>query len=212
MSPPLNPQLIIEAYRQGFFPMADGRRGPIHWYSPDPRGILPLDRFHIPKSLARTIRKAPYAITFDQAFAQVIQGCAAPRADQSDTWINREIIRVYTHLHESGVAHSIEAWLPPAKQDVPANQNQRSLVGGIYGLAVGGVFFGESMFSRVRDASKICLVQLVAHLRRQGYRLMDIQMVTSHTQRFGAVEISRTRYMQLLVQALAMPVTWSPKS
>ncbi len=179
--------LLVAAYSNGYFPMADDS-GDIGWYSPDPRGILPLDRFHVPKRLARVLRQQHFAITVDTRFRAVIEACARDRDEGS--WINREIIERYCELHELGVAHSVEAW------------EGRRLAGGLYGVSLGAAFFGESMFHHVTDASKVALAALVERLQQRGYRLLDIQWVTPHLARFGAVEISRRRYLALLKQAL----------
>ena len=180
--------VLLAAYRAGVFPMP-GPDGVMAWYSPDPRGILPLDRFHMPRRLARVIRGKEFEVTFDRAFGDVIAGCAS-RGDDGD-WIHGEIVESYTALHHAGFAHSVEAW------------RSGQLVGGVYGVAVGGAFFGESMFYRVTDASKIALAGLVDRLRRRGFRLLDIQWLTPHLAGLGAVEVSRTRYLELLGTATA---------
>lgn len=184
------PELVLEAYRMGIFPMAldDGEIG---WFSPDPRGILPLDeRFHIRHSLKKTLRKIPFEIRFDTAFEEVIQSCA----HRSETWISSRIADTYIHLHHQGHAHSVEAW------------KNEQLVGGLYGLAIGGAFFGESMFSRVTDASKVALVALVERLRRNGFQLLDTQWSTPHLESFGGLEIPKPVYTDLLEKALDLPV------
>lgn len=184
--PPLTPELIIHAYRQGIFPMADDD-GSIGWYSPDPRAIIPLDeRFHVPRSLQKAVRQAPYEIRIDTAFEAVMLGCAA----RAETWISAGIVSTYTALHRRGQAHSVEAW------------RDGELVGGLYGVSLGGAFMGESMFARAPDASKICLVHLVERLRAQGYSLLDSQMHTDHMARFGLVLIPRDDYLQRLAGAL----------
>ena len=208
---PLTPQILVMAYCQGIFPMARGSRGPIEWYSPDPRAILPFDppeAFHVPHGLRRQLKKNPYAITIDRAFARVIKACAEPRADPDSCWISPAIIAAYTRLHAAGLAHSVEAWLPPAAADGPGDPAEMKLVGGLYGVSLGGAFFGESMFSRATDASKLCLVHLVEHLRQRGYRLLDAQIINPHLRQFGAIEIPRTQYLQLLQQALSLDVAW----
>jgi leucyl/phenylalanyl-tRNA--protein transferase len=179
---------LLNAYAGGWFPMAVAP-GEIRWYSPDPRGVIPLDAFHVPARLTRTLRRAPFEIRLDTAFREVIQGCA-DRDDEDGNWIDQEIIESYCALHEKGCAHSVEAW-----------QDGR-LVGGLYGVALGGAFFGESMFHRVRDASKAALVALVDHLRRRGFVLLDTQWVTEHLLQFGAIEVPRRRYLRLLEEAL----------
>jgi len=191
----LTPELLIHAYCQGVFPMATGRRGRIAFYSPDPRAILPLDRFHISHSLRRRVRKGTYRITRDRVFDTVIRQCAKPRPNHPETWINEEIIDAYHRLHALGLAHSVEAWTrEPADESSPA--------GGLYGVAIGGAFFGESMFSRAVDASKVCLVHLVAHLRERGFTLLDVQFTSPHMERFGVIEIPRKRFHRLLEAAL----------
>jgi leucyl/phenylalanyl-tRNA--protein transferase len=191
MSVGLTPELLLRAYAAGIFPMAESAEDPeLYWVDPVQRGILPLDKFHLPRRLARTIRSERFSIECDRDFAAVMRGCAEPSADRPQTWINDEIITVYTALHADGHAHSVEAYSGGA------------LVGGLYGVSLGGAFFGESMFSRVTDASKVALAHLVARLVRGGYHLLDTQFVTEHLQRFGAIEISRARYRHLLAGAL----------
>ncbi len=179
--------LLLEAYRRGLFPMAlpDGS---IRWFSPDPRGILPLDRFHVPRRLERVIRQARFDVRVDCAFHDVIRACA----DVDETWISPVIVEVYGELHRLGVAHSVEAW------------REGQLVGGLYGVSLGGAFFGESMFHRVADASKVALQALVERLRRRGYGLLDVQWVTPHLSTFGAIEVSRREYLQLLRDSLRL--------
>lgn len=181
-------ELILQGYRFGIFPMGM-RDGSIQWFSPDPRAILPLDRFHVPHGLRRVVGKNIFEITFDTRFGEVIRACAKRR----DTWINREVIESYERLHELGHAHSVEAW------------QSGKLVGGLYGVAIGGAFFGESMFHRKTDASKIALVALVEHLRAQKFTLLDTQWVTSHLAQFGAIEIPRSQYVRLLKRAVDLP-------
>jgi leucyl/phenylalanyl-tRNA--protein transferase len=181
-------QLLVAAYQAGYFHMAK-EDGEIHWFSPDPRGILPLDAFHVPRRLRRVIRSGRFAVTVDRAFGHVIEGCAADR--EEGTWIGREIIESYVHLHAIGLAHSVEVWLGG------------SLAGGLYGVSLGGAFFGESMFHRATDASKVALFALVERLQRARYRLLDIQWVTPHLRSYGAIEIPRTEYLAQLQIALA---------
>lgn len=202
--PPFTPALVLSAYAQGCFPMSDSRNGQIAWYSPDPRTILPLDQFHIPHGLKRTLKRDPYFITIDRCFGRVIQACAQPRPYQQETWINDEIIKVYTTLHELGYGHSIEAW-----QRNELHRPTDELVGGLYGLALGGAFFGESMFSTAPDASKVCLVHLVEHLVQRGYSLCDVQLENDHLKQFGIVTISREDYMRKLEEAIVREVKWS---
>ncbi|OIQ87646.1 leucyl/phenylalanyl-tRNA--protein transferase [mine drainage metagenome] len=187
-------ETLIRAYCAGIFPMADSRDDPrLFWVDPEERGILPLDGFHLPRSLRRTIRRAPFQVTADTAFARVMEGCAEAGPGRQETWINAAILARFQELHRLGLAHSLECW-----------QNG-ALVGGLYGLALGGAFFGESMFSRATDASKVALAHLVAGLIKGGYRLLDTQFITGHLARFGAIEIPRARYHQLLARALAQP-------
>ena len=187
----LTPDLLIRAYAAGIFPMAESADDPeLFWVDPVRRGILPLDGFHLPRRLRRPLRADRFEITCNRDFAGVMRGCAEPTPDRPQTWINDAILTVYGELHQRGFAHSVEAMLDGA------------LVGGLYGVAIGGAFFGESMFSRVADASKIALAHLVARLRLGGFRLLDTQFVTEHLQRFGAIEISRARYRRLLAEAL----------
>jgi len=196
--------------------MADSRRGEIGWYSPDPRAILPLDKFHASHSLRRRVRQGPYQITTDRAFRQVMQQCAGPRGRDRETWINDEIIESYDQLHQLGYAHSIEAWeIPQESKDADSTQQQErqgsgnaKLLGGLYGVALGGAFFGESMFSRATDASKVCLAHLIEHLRHRGYALLDVQFTSAHMSQFGVVEIPRDQYLPRLRKAITMTVDW----
>lgn len=186
-----SPEDLLGAYANGFFPMAEQRDSTqLFWFHPEKRGILPLDNFHVPRRLARTLRQKPFRLSFNGAFREVMNGCAQPRAKERDSWINAEILSLYGALHEQGYAHSLECW----KDDF--------LVGGIYGVSLGGAFFGESMFSRERDASKIALVALVKLLKACGYLLFDTQYVNPHLVQFGAQEISREDYMKRLRKAL----------
>lgn len=190
----LTPELVLRAYSAGIFPMAEtADDAEVFWVDPERRGILPLNRFHVPKRLRRTLRRTPYQVRIDTAFDTVIAACAAPRPDHPDTWINEGIRDVYSQLHRQGHAHSVESW------------DGETLVGGLYGVAINAVFFGESMFSRAPDASKIALVHLVERLRTGGYRLLDTQFVTDHLAQFGAVEISRASYHRMLAKALQHP-------
>lgn len=188
----LTPELLLYAYRNGIFPMAVPEDdNVIHWFSPEPRAILPLADFHVPKSLARVVRQQRFEICCDRDFEGVMKACAAPRGDDGSSWISNEIVSAYTGLHELGQAHSVECWL------------DGELVGGLYGVALAGAFFGESMFHRQRDASKVALVHLVELLRRNGFVLLDVQFMTSHLARFGAVEVSREEYLRRLELAMA---------
>lgn len=190
----LTPDMLLRAYAYGIFPMAEGRSDPaVHWIEPERRGIIPIDRCHVPRRLRRTVRKAVYDVRCDSDFAAVIRGCADSVPGRQDTWINRSIENLHTRLHEIGFAHSVEAW-----QD-------GELVGGLYGIALGGAFFGESMFSCARDASKVALVHLIARLRHGNFRLLDAQFVTEHLAQFGAIEIERDEYRERLAAALGVP-------
>jgi len=182
----IRPAVLIAAYRGGMFPMAMDNRGEIGWFSPDPRGVIPLHEFHIPKSLERVVRKEPFEIRINAAFSEVMNGCAERRT----TWISREIIASYEKLFELGYAHSVECW------------KGEELVGGLYGIAIGGAFFGESMFSRATDASKVALVSLVDRLKERGFQLLDTQWTTEHLSRFGCREIPRYEYLRQLNEAL----------
>lgn len=192
----LDPEQLLYAYAQGVFPMAHGD-GQIFWYDPDPRAIIPLDRFHVPSRLARTVRQAPFEIRVDKAFRRVVELCAAPAPGREETWISEDFLTAYSELHELGLAHSVEAW-----QD-------GELVGGLYGVTLNSLFAGESMFSLERDASKVTLVHLVRRLRRRNYLLLDIQFLTEHLAQFGAMEIPRERYHRLLREALQRPNTFT---
>ncbi len=197
----LTPQTVLRAYAEGVFPMAERRDDPeLYWVSPEWRGIIPLDAFHVPKRLARTVRGDRFAVTSNVAFVDVMRACAEPGPGREQSWINDEIIRLYTALHAGGHAHSVESW-----------RNGR-LVGGLYGVSLGAAFFGESMFSRETDASKVALVHLVARLIDGGYKLLDTQFLTAHLARFGTVEIPRTDYLERLHDAIAARAYWSAPS
>ena len=187
----LAPEVLLRAYAAGVFPMAEGANdGDVFWVDPHMRGILPLHGFHVPRRLRRTIRKRPFEVRVNTAFERVIAECAAPAPGRRSTWINHLIREAYTRLHERGHAHSVECW------------RDGELVGGLYGVSLGAAFFGESMFSRRRDASKVALVHLVARLKAGGFRLLDTQFVTEHLCRFGAVEVPRYEYHLLLDDAV----------
>lgn len=196
--PPLSPSLMLRAYAAGIFPMSEGANDPtLFWVDPQRRGIFPLDGFHVSRSLARRIRQGGFEVRVNSDFAGTVAACA----DRDPTWINADIYRCYMSLHSMGRAHSVEVW-----QD-------GELAGGVFGIVLGGAWFGESMFSRRTDASKIALAWLIARLNHGGFRLFDTQFVTEHLQSLGAVEISRTRYREALRDALeargdflAMPV------
>lgn len=194
---PLTSDLLLRAYAMGIFPMARSRTDRrLYWIDPDQRGILPLDDFHVPRSLRRVLRRGAFDIRIDTAFEAVMQGCAQSTGDRPDTWINDEIVRLFVELHHLGMAHSVETW------------HDDQLVGGLYGLSLGAAFFGESMFSRETDASKVALVDLVARLKRAGYLLLDTQFVTEHLSRFGATEIPRHQYLKLLTAAVDAPAVF----
>jgi leucyl/phenylalanyl-tRNA--protein transferase len=195
MSTPLTPDLLLYAYRSGVFPMADpDEDDAVYWYAPDPRAVLPLDAFHVPQTLAKLVRQARFDVRTDTDFRGVMEACATRRS----TWISDELIDAYTALHERGFAHSVECW------------HDGALAGGLYGVALGGAFFGESMFHRVRDASKVALVHLVRQMRRGGFRLLDTQFNTPHLVRFGVTEIPRLEYERRLADALAARAVWWP--
>ena len=196
----ITPELMLRAYRAGLFPMAESRGGDrLYWLDPERRGILPLDAgFHLPRRLRRTVLGGPYQVTGNAAFGLVLAGCAAPAPGREDTWINPEIEQLFLALHRQGHAHSVEVWRDSA------------LVGGLYGVILGGAFFGESMFSQARDASKVALVHLVARLRLGGFLLLDSQFLTEHLAQFGAHEIPRADYKQRLAAAVAAEADWLP--
>jgi len=187
----IDPELLLQGYRLGVFPMAL-EDDSIGWFSPDPRAVIPLEGLHVPHALRRVWRQKLFRIKIDNQFSEVIRGCAA----RKDTWINGEIIESYQRLHQLGYAHSVEAWI------------KNELAGGLYGVAIGGAFFGESMFHRIKDASKIALVALVEHLRAKKFALLDTQWVTPHLAQFGAVEISRAHYLRMLRRAVELPRTF----
>ncbi len=195
----LSPEILLRAYAVGLFPMAERHDdSTLYWIDPEKRGIIPLDSFHIPRRLRRQARAGKFEIRCDTAFEDVIRSCAKPADDRKETWINEEIIRLYVDLHKMRRAHSVETW------------RDEELVGGLYGVALGGAFFGESMFSLERDSSKIALVNLVARLKKSGFRLLDSQFVTPHLAQFGAVEIHRSGYRQLLASALDKNAKFHP--
>ena len=183
---------LIDCYRAGVFPMGEARDDSrVYLVDPEARGVLPLDGFHLSRRLGRTVRRSALEVRVDTAFEEVVASCAESRAGRRETWINDPIRRLYGELAERGLAHSVECW------------SGDDLVGGLYGVALGGAFFGESMFSRVTDASKIALVHLVGRLAAGGYRLLDTQFLTDHLASFGALEVTRARYRRMLVGALA---------
>ena len=187
----ITPEILLRAYAAGMFPMAESADDPdVFWVQPKIRGIIPLDGFHISKSLAKTIRRKPFDIRVNTAFARVMEFCAEPADDRPTTWINPVILSLYQELHRMGYTHSVEAW------------EDDELVGGLYGVSLGSAFFGESMFSRRTDASKICLVHLVERLRQRGYTLLDTQFTTEHLKSFGAIDVPRREYEKLLAAAM----------
>ncbi len=212
--PPIPLDMLLWAYSQGMFPMAQGRRAEAKWYTANPRAILPLDGFKVSRSLRQRIKRGDFEVRFDTAFEQVIRTCALPRPSTGGVWINEQIIDVFVEAHEAGFAHSVEAWGTPRDEDEQARQEReatgdgRVLVGGLYGLALGGVFCGESMFSRATDASKVCLVHLVEHLKSQGFALLDSQMNNDHMAQFGTVDIAHEEYLRRLAIALELEVEW----
>jgi len=196
----LSPEWLLDAYSHGVFPWPVGEQDePMFWWSLDPRAILELDALHVSRSLRRTLRSGRFEASCDRDFAGVIGGCAEGHGRRGGTWITPRVIRAYTRLFELGHAHSVEVW------------HDGRLAGGIYGVAIAGLFAAESMFYRMRDASKVALVHLVTHLRSRGYRLLDIQQLTPHMARLGALEIPRREYLRRLARALAAPTTfgWS---
>jgi leucyl/phenylalanyl-tRNA--protein transferase len=188
----ITPEVLLKAYACGIFPMAESAEdSALYWIEPERRGIVPLENFHVPARLARTVRSDRFTVMCNRAFDAVIAGCAEPQPDRQRTWINTRIRNLYRGLHQLGHCHSVEAY------------DGDTLVGGLYGVTLGGAFFGESMFHRARDASKVALVHLVARLKAGGYRLLDTQFVTDHLKTFGAVAVSRRQYHKLLEAALA---------
>jgi leucyl/phenylalanyl-tRNA---protein transferase len=188
----LDPGFLLQAYASGIFPMAD-EYGDISWYSPDPRGVLEHDALLVSRSLRAVIRRRSFTVRVDTAFEAVMRECAVPRHHDTGAWISEEFVQTYTVLHRHGFAHSVEAW----KGD--------RLVGGLYGVAIGAAFMGESMFTRETDASKVCLVALVERLKHRGYQLHDTQMVTPHMQRLGATLIPKSEYLRRLARATGTP-------
>ena len=189
--PVLKPEILLQAYAQGLFPMAEGRDDPtLYWVEPDIRGVIPILGFHVPRRLARTVRQDRFQVTVSREFDSVMRTCATPAAGRLTTWINSEILRAYGDLHRLGFAESIECW------------RDGRLVGGLYGVKMRGAFFGESMFSRDRDASKVALVHLVARLKAGGFVMLDAQFQTAHLSQFGTVELARAEYLRRLAEAL----------
>jgi leucyl/phenylalanyl-tRNA--protein transferase len=187
----ITPEVLLKAYACGIFPMAESADDPaLYWIEPELRGIIPIDGFHVPARLARTVRNTPFTVRVDRAFDAVVEGCAEPKVDRARTWINTRIRKIYRALYAEGHCHTVEVY------------DGDELVGGLYGVSLGRAFFGESMFHRARDASKIALVHLVARLKAGGYRLLDTQFVTDHLKTFGAVELPKKQYHRLLEDAL----------
>ena len=193
----ITPSLLLMAYAQGLFPMAEGSDSDeLFWFDPRTRGVIPLDRFHVPHKLRRTVRRGRFEVRYDTAFHDVILACGEPTPDRPRTWINRKIVELYAALADAGHAHSVECW------------REGRLVGGLYGVALRGAFFGESMFSRETDASKVALVHLVAQLRRGGFVLLDTQFMTDHLRRFGGTEVVQAQYKRQLARAMATEAVW----
>ena len=193
------PDLLMKAYASGVFPMAESASDPeVFWVRPETRGVIPLDAFHVPRSLKKVVRQKRFDIRIDSDFEGVIDACAEQRDERRSTWINAPIREAYVHLFGRGHCHSVEAW------------REEKLVGGLYGVKLGRAFFGESMFSRETDASKVCLVHLVERLRERGFALLDTQFTTEHLKRFGAVDVPRGRYEKMLEKALQGEARFSP--
>ena len=193
----IDPEVLLNAYASGVFPMSEDADDPeIFWVRPEIRGIIPIDAFHVPSSLSKTIRQGRFAVQFNTAYPQVMKACAEATEVRPTTWINDAIFEAYNRLHLTGHAHSVEAWA------------DNKLVGGLYGVSLGAAFFGESMFSRQADASKVCLVKLVERLREKGFELLDTQFTTDHLKRFGAIDVKREDYEILLENALTKHATF----
>ncbi len=192
----LSPELIIHGYHIGIFPMADSAHGKVRWYLPKMRAIIPLDNFHISRSLRQVISKKTFDIRFNSDFRSVIMNCAYPRDKCGETWISKDIIFAYYKLHELGYAHSVEAY------------QADNLVGGLYGVSIGGAFFGESMFYKVSNASKVALFALVTHLKEREFKLLDSQFMNENVQRFGAIEIPHSEYISRLNEAIEAPTSF----
>ena len=193
------PDLLLKAYASGVFPMAESAADPeVFWVRPEKRGVIPLDAFHTPRSLRKVVRQGRFEITFDRDFVAVIDACAEERDERRSTWINAPIREAYVELHRRGHCHSVEAW------------REGRLAGGLYGVRLGRAFFGESMFSRETDASKVCLVHLVERLRERGFMLLDTQFTTEHLKRFGAIDVPRGKYERLLENALKEDAVFFP--
>jgi len=189
----LTPQLLVSAYAQGYFPMGREESSEILWYNPDPRAIIPLDNFHLSRRLAREMRKQKFRVSFDEDFGGVMRACA----EREDTWITDALIQAYTKLHKSGFAHSVEVW------------DQDRLVGGTYGVSIGGVFFAESKFKRKDNASKMALFHLVQRLKSRGFKILEVQFLTEHLKSLGAVEIPKADYLLRLAEAIELPTDFN---
>lgn len=198
VSQDLTPEMVLDAYPRGLFPMAYVEGHLITWHRPRVRAIIPLEAPHVPRRLARTLAQGKFEVTFDTAFREVMQGCAFGRP----VWISDDFLRVYGELHDRGVAHSVEVW----------SRGGSELVGGLYGLAIGGAFFAESKFHRARDASKVALASLMGRLVERGFALLEVQYLTDHLKQFGTIEISHRLYMNRLARALDLPVRFGPPS
>jgi len=192
----LSPELLLDAYRHGIFPWPTYDHEPMLWWSPDPRALMPLDGMHVSKRLRRRLRSNQFTHTVDKAFAKVIQACAVGPGREGGTWLTEEMLAAYIRMHELGHAHSVEVW------------QEEELVGGIYGVAVGGAFAAESMFHGVRDGSKVALYRLIEHLNQRGYQMLDIQQWTKHTGSLGAIEVPRDEYLKQLEELVDLPVTY----
>ena len=191
---PFHPDRVLDAYRCGIFPMGDEDSDTIYWFAPDPRAVIPLDRLHVPRSLRRTLRRDRFDVTYDEAFEDVVLGCAEDRP----VWITDRVLELYVELHERGSAHSVEVWL------------DEKLSGGVYGVQIGAAFMAESKFHRVTDASKVALVRLVERLRERNFEILEVQYLTDHLERFGAREISGSRYLKQLESAATKERSFAP--
>jgi leucyl/phenylalanyl-tRNA--protein transferase len=201
---------LLDAYRHGIFPWPTSDREPLLWFSPDPRGVLPLDAMHVSRRLRRRLRSGEFSVTLDRDFESVIACCAQGPGRQGGTWITPRMQRAYRRLHAAGHAHSVEVWGRSSAEPslVGGDHSAPTLVGGVYGVAIGGLFAAESMFHRRTDASKVALATLVAHLNARGYKLLDVQQVTDHTESLGAIGIDRDEYLTLLAEVVDLPVTF----
>jgi leucyl/phenylalanyl-tRNA--protein transferase len=215
----LSPTWLLDAYSHGIFPWPMWEDEPIAWWSPNPRAVIEFDQFHISRRLQRTLKSGTFSVTYDRDFEAVIHGCATAAGREDGTWLTPSMIAAYCEMHRLGHAHSVEVWsslpLPLGEGNslsspikVRPNEKQMFLAGGTYGIAIGGLFAAESMFYRVRDASKVALAHLVAHLRGRGYVLLDIQQLTPHTASMGAKDIPRVEYLRRLARALQLPITF----